>query len=96
MIKKAKTKINSFSMHIFFNLQYHPTFYSEERLVQLSERKRVCCWSIYLILYERGDSSLRDASAALEAPLGGGRGRGEERQVDQVQPEPHPKSSQLR
>ena len=36
-------KNNSLTAHIFFDLQNHPTFHSEERLVK---RKRVLCWSI--------------------------------------------------
>ena len=47
---KTTSKNNSLTVQILVHLQNHPTFHSEERLVNLhSERKRVLCWSISII-----------------------------------------------
>ena len=40
---KLKTKNNTFTVHIFYNLLNHPTF-------QLSKRKIMFCWSISIII----------------------------------------------
>ena len=38
------------TVQIFFNLLNHPTFHSEERLVNIcSKKKRVLCWSVSII-----------------------------------------------
>ena len=42
-------KIIHYLYTIVFNLQNHPTFHSEEKVGQLSKRKRVLSWSIYII-----------------------------------------------
>ena len=41
--------MNTLTVQIFYNLQNHPTFHSAERFCQSSKRKRVICWSIYII-----------------------------------------------
>ena len=46
---KLKTKMNTLTVQIFYNLLNHPTFHSAERFCQSSKRKRVICWSIYII-----------------------------------------------
>ena len=46
-LKKQKTK-NTMTAQIFFHLQNHPTL--QEKVFQLSKRRRVCCWSIYIII----------------------------------------------
>ena len=46
---KIKNKNKSLIVQIFYNLKNHPSFHSEERLVNgqlISKRKRVLCWSI--------------------------------------------------
>ena len=48
-ITKLKTKNNSLTVNTFFNLQNHPTFHSEERLVNL-ERGRECCVGLSILL----------------------------------------------
>ena len=62
MIKKAKTKNNSFSMQIFFNLQYHPTFHSEERMVNLVKGRECFVGLSILLVYglERGETERED------------------------------------
>ena len=60
-LKKWLNKKLLLTVHIFYNLQSHPTFHSEERLVigQLIKQKRVLSWSIYVInLYVMHDNSV--------------------------------------
>ena len=44
-----KNPKNLLAITKILNLQNHPTFQSEERLVELRKRKRVLCWSISII-----------------------------------------------
>ena len=44
---RIKTKNNSMTAQTYFNLQYHPTFHSEERLVNVV-RGRECALLVYL------------------------------------------------
>ena len=38
------------TVQIFYNLQSHPTFHLEERLVILVRRRLALCWSIYILI----------------------------------------------
>ena len=53
-VKVGPAQQHWLSVNIFFSLQNHPTFHSEEQLVNLA-RGRECfvanCWSIYIISY---------------------------------------------
>ena len=49
IFKKLKTKNNSLTVQIFFNLQNHSTFHSEERLVKLA-RGRECFVGLSILL----------------------------------------------
>ena len=49
-LKKVKTKDYTWTVQIFYNLQNHPTFHSEERLVNLARGRGGLCYSIYILL----------------------------------------------
>ena len=65
MIKKNNTNNISFTVHIFFTLQNHRTFHSEERMVigQLQKKTIVLCWSISIITFGA------DSNALLTYPM---------------------------
>ena len=49
IFSKIINKNKALIVQIFYNLKNHPSFHSEERLVNgqlISKRKRVLCWSI--------------------------------------------------
>ena len=49
LFKIKKIEKNLLTVQIFYNLQNNPTFHPEERSVILRKKKRVLCWSIYII-----------------------------------------------
>ena len=50
---KLKTKNNLLTVHIFFNLQNHPTFQTEERLVNLVNGRECFVGLLYSVQYLR-------------------------------------------
>ena len=51
IFKKLKTKQKPLTVQLFFNLQNHPTFHSEERLVHLERGREGCIGLSILLVY---------------------------------------------